>query len=171
MTWNRIKNQLIARAITRFPSLAKRFTASYTPWESEGMPWAPFTKRLSECSVAIVTTAGVHHRDQPPFNMIDKQGDPTYRVIDSARPLDSLTITHDYYDHKDADRDINVVFPLERLREFVHAGVIGQLADRHYGFMGHIVGPHIVTLVNRIAPDVARKLRQDSVDVVLLTPG
>jgi D-proline reductase (dithiol) PrdB len=171
MIWSRTKNQLIARAITRFPRLATLFIASYRPWESEGIPWAPFTKSLSTCSVAIVTTAGVHHRDQKPFNMIDSQGDPTYRVIDYARRPDSLMITHDYYDHKDADRDINIVFPVDRLREFAQEGIIGGLADRHYGFMGHIVGPHVLSLINRSAPDVARKLRQDGVDVVLLTPG
>jgi D-proline reductase (dithiol) PrdB len=92
-------------------------------------------------------------------------------LIDAARPPGSLMITHDYYDHADADRDINIVFPLELLREFAKERIIGRVADRHYGFMGHIIGPHVVTLINRTAPEVARKLREDGVDLVLLTPG
>lgn len=171
MTWHRFKNRFIARVITRFPSLAKRFVESYAPWESEDVPWTPLTKPLSACIVAVVTTAGVHYRDQTPFNMADKEGDPTYRVIDPTRPRDSLMITHDYYDHKDADRDLNIVLPLERLREFERNGVIGKLADRHYSFMGHITGPHIATLISRTAPEVAGLLKQGGADAVLLTPG
>lgn len=171
MNWKRLKNRLIAKVITRFPSLAKRFIASYAPWESEDIPWVPFAKPLSECTVALVTTAGVHHRDQTPFDMVDKSGDPTYRVIDITKPLSTLMITHDYYDHRAADRDINVVFPVERLREFEHEGIVGRLAERHYGFMGHITGPHIMTLITKTAPEVARLLKRDNVDVVLLTPG
>jgi D-proline reductase (dithiol) PrdB len=171
MHWNRLKNRLIARVITRFPSIAKRFIESYAPWESEDIPWVPFTKPLSECIVALVTTAGVHRRSQSPFNMIDRNGDPSYRVIDITKPLSTLMITHDYYDHRAADRDINIVFPIDRMREFEHEGVIGRLADRHYGFMGHITGPHIMTLITRTAPEVALLLKRDVVDAVLLTPG
>jgi len=29
---NRVKNQLIAKVITRFPSLAQRFLTAYQPW-------------------------------------------------------------------------------------------------------------------------------------------
>ena len=157
--------------ITRFPSLAKRFVASYAPWESEDIPWTPFTKPLSECTVAMVTTAGVHHRDQTPFDMIDRDGDPSYRVIDLSRPLESLIITHDYYDHRDADKDINIIFPVERLREFAREGIIGRPANVHYGFMGHITGPHIMTLIAHMATEVARHLKRDGVDIVVLTPG
>jgi D-proline reductase (dithiol) PrdB len=171
MHWSRFKNRLIARVITRFPSLAKRFVDSYAPWESEDIPWTPLAKPLSECTVAVVTTAGVHHRDQKPFDMVDRDGDPSYRIIDLTRPLDTLMITHDYYDHRDADRDLNIVLPVERLREFEREGLIGRLADRHYGFMGHITGPHIMTLITRTAPEAARMLKQGGVDVVLLTPG
>jgi len=171
MNWTRIKNRMISRAITYSPALAKRFVESYAPWESEDIPWTSLAKPLAECTVAVVTTAGVHHRDQTPFDMIDKDGDPSYRVIDLSRPVSDLIITHDYYDHRDADRDINVVFPLERLREFEREGLIGRLADRHYGFMGHITGPHIMTLITRTAADVARLMMRDGVDAALLTPG
>ncbi|GAB4388623.1 MAG: glycine/sarcosine/betaine reductase selenoprotein B family protein [Thermodesulfovibrionales bacterium] len=167
----RLKNKLIAKLLTRFPSLTKRFTESYAPWEAEDVPWTPVTKLLRDCAVAIVTTAGVHQRDQEPFDMKDRNGDPSYREIDGRLPLEELMITHDYYDHADADKDINIVFPLERLREFEREGFIGRVARRHFGFMGHIDGPHIRTLMERTGPEAAAKLRDDGVDVVLLTPG
>ncbi len=171
MGFARLKNRFIAKIITRFPSLAKRFIASYDPWKSSDIPWATVTKALRNSTIAVVTTAGVHQNDQEPFNMRDREGDPSYRVIDLRKPLSSLMITHDYYDHADADRDINVVFPVERLREFEQEGFIGHVADLHYGFMGHIIGRHIPTLIEKVAPEIVRRLKKDNIDLVLLTPG
>jgi D-proline reductase (dithiol) PrdB len=171
VTGYRIKNRIIARVLTRFPVLAKLFSGIHRPLETEGIPWNPLRKSLRDCKVAVVTTAGVHHKDQKQFDMLDPNGDPTFRVIDVSSPFTELTITHDYYDHRDADADLNIVFPLERLREFEAEGIIGSLAERHYGFMGHITGPHIAALVNTTAPEVARRLKADLVDIVLLTPG
>lgn len=167
----RLKNRAIAKAITRIPALSRAFTGAYKPVEAGEIPWTPLSKPLRECKVALVTTAGVHHRDQPPFDMEDKDGDPSFRVIDATRPLETLMITHDYYDHADADRDMNIVFPMERLRELEAQGVIGGVSDAHLGFMGHIVGPHIDTLLGRTAPEAAEILKAAGADVVLLTPG
>ena len=171
MNIDRLKNKLISKLITRFPALAKRFIASYAPRQSLDVPWIPVAKALDRSTIAIVTTAGVHHRDQEPFDMNDREGDPSYRAIDPERPFSDLMITHDYYDHADADKDINIVFPVARLREFEKEGLIGRVAGRHYSFMGHIIGRHIPTLVNKNAPEIARALKNDHVDIVLLTPG
>ncbi len=171
MDFSRFKNRLIAKVITRFPSLSKKLIASYEPWKSSDVPWAPVTRSLENSMIALVTTAGVHHKNQEPFDMKDREGDPSYRTIDLTRPLSSLMITHDYYDHSDADKDINIVFPIERLREFEKEGLVGRVANSHYSFMGHITGRHVPTLINRTAPEVAQWLKKDHVDVVLLTPG
>ena len=169
---NRFKNQLIAKLITRFPSLAQRFITAYQPWESgEPTPWTPVTKPLSDCRVALVTTSGVHHKNQQPFDMADSEGDPSFREIEGATIGDDYLITHDYYDHSDAEKDLNIIFPLDRLRELQDEGIIGDLASRHYSLMGHIVWRHIATLVGRSAREIIDKLRQQAVDVVLLTPA
>jgi D-proline reductase (dithiol) PrdB len=120
--FSRLKNRLIAKAATAVPYIRKMLTSSYHPAEQRGIPWTPIIKRLGECSVSIVTTAGVHRKDQMPFDMKDPNGDPSLRVIDGSVSADALMITHDYYDHKDADKDINIVFPIERLREFERLG-------------------------------------------------
>jgi D-proline reductase (dithiol) PrdB len=169
---SRIKNQLIAKIITRFPSLAQRFITAYEPWESgEPTPWTPVTKPLGDCKVALVTTSGVHHKSQQPFDMQDSEGDPSFREIDGATISRDYLITHDYYDHSDAEKDLNIIFPIDRLSEIQTEGVIGNLAARHYSFMGHIDGQHIATLIVKYARQVVEKLRQDEVDVVLLTPA
>ena len=38
---------------------------------------------------------------------------------------DFFVISDDYYNHSDADRDINCIFPIERLRELAAERVIG----------------------------------------------
>jgi D-proline reductase (dithiol) PrdB len=170
-SYTRFKNRAVAKIITRFPALAKRLVDAYTPWESEDIPWTPVTRPLTASQVSLITTAGVHHKAQTPFDMQDPNGDPTFREIDSGTPLSDLMITHDYYDHADADKDLNIVFPLDRLNELQQEKRIGRVADLHYSFMGHIDGPHIATLIARSAPEVARRLKDGGTDIALLTPG
>lgn len=168
----RLKNRILAKLFTRFPGFLDRIIGKTEAIEVEGgLPWAPFRKDLSKCKVALVTTAGVHLKNQKPFDMLDKDGDPTYRELPSDTPRGEYTITHDYYDHTDADKDINIVFPIDRLFEMRDEGAIGSLADLNYGFMGHIDARHIDTLVNKTAPEAAKKIKAQNVDVVLLTPG
>ena len=138
-----IKNRLLARLTTRSRFVARLLTSLSPVIESEDIPWTPAVKPLADCRLALVTTAGVHHRNQHPFDMRDPQGDPSFRTIDIREPLDDLMITHDYYDHADADRDINVVFPIAGALELAREGFVREVARRHYGFMGHIDGRHL----------------------------
>ena len=73
------------------------------------VPFTPFDGELSRASVALVTAAGVHRRDQPPFNIADELGDLTFRVIGADAAASDLMVTHHHYDHADADHDVNVV--------------------------------------------------------------
>ncbi len=119
----------------------------------------------------MLTAAGVHVRTDPGFDMTNPAGDASYRVIPGDVAASDLAITHDYYDHRAADRDINCVFPIERLREMVGRGELGALAPRHVGMMGHLRGAERRRLVQRTAPDIAALFREDGVAVVLATPG
>jgi D-proline reductase (dithiol) PrdB len=167
----RWKNRILASLGSRYPAFARWLSSGYDPLSPGETPWAPVDFQVSEARLALVTTAGVHHRNQRPFDMDDPEGDPEFREIDGSTIFDDYTITHDYYDHRDADRDLNVVFPLERLRTMAEAGVLGGLTDAHYSFMGHIDGRHIDALVRKTAPEVARRLHREGADAVLLTPG
>ena len=139
--------------------------------EEDGIPFARLVKPLSAARGALITTGGVHLRTQPPFDMANPDGDATFRVIGADATAAEITITHKYYDHSDADRDLNVVFPLAHLRELSTQQVIAGVGPRHFGFMGHIDGPLIRTLTEQTARDVAAKLRADKVDFALLTPA
>ena len=128
---------------------------------------APVTKILPSCRVALITTAGVHLKNQEPFNT--KEGDYTYRVIPDTVSMADIMITHGHYDQRDADKDINCVFPIERLHALKNEGFIGSTAQNHFGFMGYI--PNTKPLIEDTAPLVAKMLKEDRVDIVILSPG
>ncbi|MGE0680374.1 MAG: glycine/sarcosine/betaine reductase selenoprotein B family protein [Candidatus Binatia bacterium] len=171
MNLHRWQNQLIAFFFSRFPTLTARWVKKQQLDDYGPPPWTPLVKPVVDCRVALVTTAGVHRKEDTPFNMEDQQGDPTYRIIPQDVSQEALCITHDYYDHRDADKDLNIVLPLDRLREFAQERLIGEVAPFHYSFMGHIDGPHVSRLLTDTAPSVARRLKREQVDAVVLTPA
>jgi D-proline reductase (dithiol) PrdB len=164
-------NRFTVQLFRHVPWLATRWAKRRRFVEPDGIPWAPLTRPLAETVVALVTTAGVHLKSQTPFDMADPDGDPTSRVIPSDAERVALIITHKYYDHSAADKDLNVVLPLDRLRELKQEGVIGGIAPHVYGFMGHVDGPHLRTLTGKTAPEVARRLKGDGAEAVVLTPA
>ncbi len=172
MSLRGIRDRFLGRLLTRFPALVKRWAAGRDFRTLDpGDPWVVLKKPLAECHVAVVTTAGVHLRDQAPFDMGNPDGDPSFREIPDGADRDRLTITHDYYDHRDADSDINIVFPLDRLDDLVAENRIAGRAPLHLGFMGHIDGSLVGRLVRETAPAAARLLLESGADCVLLTPA
>lgn len=170
--YEKITNQIFAiPAVAQFwAKLSARRTAALVDLSS-GIPFAPLRKPLHKCKVALLTTGGIHLSTQPPFDMENPDGDAGYRMIPGDSTLAQLTITHKYYDHTDADADLNVIFPLTHFRELVAQKVLGALASAHYGFMGHIDREQVAILTGHTAPEVAAKLRADGVDFAFLTPA
>jgi D-proline reductase (dithiol) PrdB len=130
---------------------------------------APFVRLkvpLSRCRVAIVTTAGLHRRGDRPFD----PGDQTYRIIPSETPaLDIVqSQTSIGFDRAPIMRDINISFPIDRLRELSVRGEIGEPAPYSYSFLGAL--REFRRLEAETAPEAARRLRDEGVDVALITP-
>ena len=166
-----LKNAMLVQLFKRVPWLAERWAGHHRFIRGEGIPWTPLGKPLRECRIAMVTTGGVHLKSQPPFNMEDPDGDATFRAFPTDVDKAELTITHKYYDHSAADRDINVVLPIDRLHELRTEGLIGGIAPTLYSFMGHIDGPHLKTLMEQTAPELAELLVRDGAEAVFLTPA
>jgi D-proline reductase (dithiol) PrdB len=165
------KDKLLASMFTNSPMLVNLWAKQADIITHASTPWATPAEDILQGPVALVTTAGVHLIGQPPFDMDDPEGDASYREIPSSAPAGALTITHNYYDHRDADADINVVFPLERLQDLEREGFIGRVARRHFSFMGHILGSRLERLVGETAPAVAAEMKKDNIRAALLTPG
>jgi D-proline reductase (dithiol) PrdB len=134
------------------------------------VPFTPFDGRLEKSTVAIVTAGGVHLRDQEPFNIADELGDLGYRVIPANVDSSQLMVTHHHYDHRDADRDINVVFPIDVLRDLEAEGFINGVAKKHIGYMGYTM--QLKAMYEGTAPEIANEIDRGSrADLVLLTGG
>jgi D-proline reductase (dithiol) PrdB len=134
------------------------------------VPFTPFEGDLGKASVSIVTAGGVHLRDQEPFNIADELGDLGYRVI--AEDVDSaeLMVTHHHYDHSDADKDINVVFPIDVLRDLKQERFIGGVARKHIGYMGYTM--QLKAMYEGTAREIANEIDKGSrADLVVLTGG
>ncbi len=130
------------------------------------IPYTPRRRELRETTFALVSTAGVHLRDQEPYNL---EGDNSWRLIPGDVRADQLMVTHEHYDHRHADQDINCVFPIDRLRELAAEGIISGVGDKHLGFMGYT--QHLRDLYERVAPEMAKLIERSRADAVLLTAG
>jgi len=128
--------------------------------------FTPFTKELKDCTVALVTAAGVHLKSQKPFNLA---GDFTFREIPGDTPSSELMVTHGGYDNTDVNRDINCMFPIDRLRELAAEGFIKSIAPVNIGFMGG--GGNVKKFQEETGPAIAEILKKEGVDVAVLTAG
>ena len=134
------------------------------------VPFTPFEGKLERATVAIVTAGGVHLKEQEAFNIADELGDLGYRVITPDVETSELMVTHHHYDHTDADTDINVVFPIDVLREMKENGAIGDVARKHIGYMGYTM--QLKAMYEGTAPQIANEIDRGSrADVVVLTGG
>jgi D-proline reductase (dithiol) PrdB len=170
--WQRLNNRWYAiPAVAQWWARRNAARSRTLVQDDAAIPFAPLRKPLARGKVALLTTAGVHLVGDQPFDMQNPDGDATYRVIPAGAQTADLTITHKYYDHRDADRDLNVVFPLVHFADLAQRKVVGSLAAQHYGFMGHIEGEQAEILKQKTAREVAAKLRQEGVDFAFLTPA
>ena len=141
--------------------------ANFTP--NASIAWTPMLKPLAECTIALISTAGVHLKSQSAHNLLDPYGDASFREIPGATRASELAVDHTHYDTTDANSDPNCVFPIDRLHELVEQGMIGAVAPINYGFMGFIPDGRI--LRDTTAPIVAKQLLNQKVDAVVLVPG
>ena len=138
--------------------------------ENDTAPWTPMRHDLSHSKLALVTTAGLHLRSDTPFISDPQGGDASYRLLPVTAKAQEIVQSHVSigFDHTALYRDLNVTWPIERLQELVRQGVVGSLAQQHYSFMGAIRNPRRV--MQETGPEVAQRLQDEGVEVVLLTP-
>ena len=129
-------------------------------------PTTPFVAGppLARRRVAIVSSAALVRRGEAPFPF----GSPEVRLLPGALDPVGLLSSHVSinFDRHGFARDVNVAFPLERLREMAAAGEIGGVADTHYTVMG---STDPVTMA-ATADQISGQLKQERIDAVLLVP-
>ena len=134
--------------------------------EHDDSPVAPMGKPLSQAKLALVTSAGLHLRGDQPFG----RGDSGFRVIPADADGKDVLMSHSSigFDHVPFYKDVNITFPIDRLREAQQQGQIGSLSQNYYSFMGAQRDPS--KILTDGAPEVAQRLLAEGVDAVLLTP-
>ncbi len=137
------------------------------------IPWTPLTKKLSECTVAILVTAGMALKGDRPFDQEGERrnpwwGDPSYRIIPCSATEQDVRFYHMHIDPSYALQDLNCMAPLGRLQELEQTGEIGRSAPRHYSIMGYLLKPE--QMLRESIPAILASLRQDGVDAVVMVP-
>lgn len=120
---------------------------------------------LKDRRVAIISTAGLHPADQENFDLQDTG----YRVIPGSYDAGQLVMSHASvnYDRTGFQQDVNIVFPIDRLRELETANEISSVADYHYSFMGAGWEPNEIEAT---CNQLAGLLKEDQVNAALLVP-
>ncbi len=137
--------------------------------KSDLVPLAPLRKPLSECRVTFISTSGVQPKGTVPFDTVHPVGDYTFRRVPSDSSVEDLEIHQLKYPTAGADRDLNVIFPIERLRELVADGAIGGLTENFYTFIGYNMDPERLELT--LAEDIAAAVSAEGADIALAAPA
>jgi D-proline reductase (dithiol) PrdB len=138
------------------------------------IPWTPLSKPLKEATIALITSAGISIKSDQPFDMEREKreplwGDPTYRTLPKGTTEKDIQIHHLHINPNPILRDINVILPLSRMAEFEKEGTIGRLAPTAYSFYGFQWESE--EFLSRGIEPMSKRMRQEGVDAVLLTPA
>ena len=138
--------------------------------KAERVSLARLAKPLPQCQLTLVSSCGVHLKSDRPMDVCHPLGDFTFRRMPSNARADELVIHQLKYPHDDADKDINVIFPIERLQELVDEGVIGGLTRNFFSFIGYNMDPDRfeATVAENIAHQV---VATEHADAALLCPA
>jgi D-proline reductase (dithiol) PrdB len=138
--------------------------------KADYVPLARASKPLHQCRVTLISSCGVHLKSDRPMDVCHPFGDFSFRRVPSGAKHADLIIHQLKYPHDDADLDINVIFPIERLQELAAEKVIGGLTRNFFSFIGYNMDPE--KFERTVAADIARAVcEEEQADVALLAPA
>ena len=137
--------------------------------KNDFIPLAKLSKPLSESRLTFVSTAGVQPKNTMPFDTVHPVGDYSFRRVPSDSKTSDLEIHQLKYPTFGANRDLNVIFPIERLRELVDEKFIGGLTENFFSFIGYNMDAE--RLEQTLAENIAEAVKAEGTDVALLAPA
>ena len=101
--------------------------------QARPIPWAPLRRPLADCTVALVSSAAIAVRGDPPFDQDGERrnpwwGDPTFRVIPHGVSPADVELYHLHIDPRFGKEDLDVVLPARRLEELARERFVGRPA-------------------------------------------
>ena len=89
-------------------------------------------------------------------------------MIPRDTTAEDIRVHHLHINPDFIQQDINCALPVKRLVELEASGDIGRAAPSHYSFIGYTCQPE--RLLEESVPAIIGKLREETVDVVVLVP-
>lgn len=131
---------------------------------------ARLAKPLAVSRLTLVSSCGVHLKSDQPLDVCHPFGDFRFMRVPSGVKHDDLIIHQLKYPHDDADLDINVIFPIERLQELHEEGRLGGLTPNFFSFIGYNMDPEKFERI--VAEGIAEAVVQEErADCALLAPA
>lgn len=135
----------------------------------DSSPWTPFMKPLVQSCIALISSGGVSIEGQEPFDAW-AVNDMSFRQIPKDTLFEKLRLDHNYFDHRDALKDLNCVFPVQRFREMEESGYIGQFSSVAITLgMGRLYKR--TALQTETVPKILEVLKEQGADAVVLVPA
>ncbi len=128
----------------------------------------PLARPLTESTIALVTSAGITQPGQPPMDGENIEGDYTIRLLDTDTPVSELRIWHTHFDVSAAQQDINVVYPIDRLKELAADATVARVATPAVSFMGYFT--NVFRMRDEVAPAIVAAVQETGADAALLVP-
>ncbi len=158
------------------PPGLKAWIRTFIPDEDfkEYIPWTAMAKPLSQTTIALVTSAGISLRTDPPFDMEREKreavrGDRSYRAIPRGTTEKDIEVNHLHIKTEYIKQDINVMLPAARMVEFEREKIIGRLASTAYSFYGFQW--QSTDFLNEAIEPISKSMKLEGVEAVLMTPA
>jgi D-proline reductase (dithiol) PrdB len=133
------------------------------------VPLASPANPVSEARLVFVSTSGVQPTGTLPFDVVHPVGDYSFRRVPSDSATSDLEIHQLKYPTDGAHRDLNVIYPIERLRELRDEGLIGGLTRNFISFIGYNMDPG--RLERTLAEGIAQAVQDEQAEIALLAPA
>lgn len=133
------------------------------------VPLAALSQPLAASRVTFVSSAGVQPHGTLPFDVVHPIGDFSYRRVPSTSSPADLEIHQLKYPTRDAQRDLNVIYPIERLQELAAEGVLGELTPNFFSFIGYNMDPE--RFERTLAEEIAEAVVAEGAEAALFSPA
>ena len=136
------------------------------PWvHNRRAPFNPARRALPMLNLALISSAGAYIDGTPEF----AESDASFREIPIEVESGDLRYAARGYDPAAVQQDMNSEVPVERLLEFEHNGIIGQLNPVFWSFSGFI--PNAALIADELVPKLLERIARYEVQAALLIPA
>jgi D-proline reductase (dithiol) PrdB len=125
----------------------------------------PLRKPVAESTIGMFVSCGAQLADDPPLLETE---DITFRLLPRDAPTDRLVVSHKTLVRKWALEDLNVAYPIDRMKELEREGTFKRLAHTNVSMVGSI--ERYTELLEQTVPQIKAVFDSQGVDLVLMLP-